>query len=95
MKWDRKPLVAAKVQQLSLLCTSPRSQEIHCTQAGLTGVLRAAVSHVALQAGSQERMAGFSHLSQEGGPVCRAVKKTVVFFTKRPGAPYWFFLLAF
>jgi hypothetical protein len=69
MRQNRQPLVAATVQKLPLLC-APSEEPGECTARQQTekGCSGPASPVVALQAGSQEPMAGFSDPSQEGGP---------------------------
>jgi hypothetical protein len=69
MRQDRKPLVAAKVQKLLLLC-APYEEPVEFTARKQTekGCSGPPSPVVAGEAGSQERMAGFAHPGQEGGP---------------------------
>ena len=69
MRQDRKPLVAAKVQKLPLLC-APYEELVEFTarkqtEKGCSGLPSPVV---ATEAWVQERMAGFAHPGQESGP---------------------------
>jgi hypothetical protein len=69
MRQDRKPLVAAKVQKLLLLC-APYEEPVEFTARKQTekGCSGPPSPVVATEAWIQERMAGFAHPGQEGSP---------------------------